>query len=67
MFTLALPQAPAPNTGLSLTDLTGRRLRQWPLTGQTTTFDCSGLPPGVYFVSVKDGNGHTQTQKLLIQ
>jgi hypothetical protein len=67
MFTLALPQAPAPNTGLSLTDLTGRRLRQWPLLGQTTTFDCSGLPPGVYFVSVKDGNGHTQTQKLLIQ
>ena len=66
-FTAQLPQLPAPNTSLSLTDLTGRLLRQWPLTQQATTLSCEGLPPGLYFVSLIQGGKNIATSKLIVQ
>ena len=66
-FTAHLPQQPAPSTSLSLTDLTGRQLRQWPLTQQASALSCEGLPPGVYFVSLLQGGKTLATEKLIVQ
>jgi hypothetical protein len=66
-FTAHLPQQPAPSTSLSLTDLTGRQLRQRPLTQQATTLSCEGLPPGVYFVSLVQSGKTLATEKLIVQ
>jgi hypothetical protein len=44
---------PPPGTSLHLTDLNGRELRSFAVTGKTTEMDVSGLANGVYFVSYR--------------
>ena len=65
---LYLPE-PAPAT-LTLTDLAGRQLRQWPLPAPRTrhehTTDLRGLPAGTYLI-VAEAAGQRVVSKLLIE
>jgi hypothetical protein len=51
--TFSLQGMPPPGTQLHLTDLNGRELRSFAVTGKTTEMDVSTLANGVYFVSYK--------------
>jgi hypothetical protein len=53
MATFSLQGMPPPGTSLHLTDLNGRELRSFAVTGKTTEMDVSGLANGVYFVSYR--------------
>jgi hypothetical protein len=50
LVTFSLQGVPPPGTLLHLTDLNGRELRSYAVTGKTTEMDVSGLANGVYFV-----------------
>jgi hypothetical protein len=50
LATFSLQGVPPPGTRLHLTDLNGRELRSYDVTGKTTEMDVSGLANGVYFV-----------------
>jgi hypothetical protein len=50
LATFSLQGVPPPGTQLHLTDLNGRELRSYAVTGKTTVMDVNGLANGVYFV-----------------
>jgi hypothetical protein len=53
LVTFSLQGMPPLGTKLHLTDLNGRELRSFAVTGKTTEMDISGLANGVYFVSYR--------------
>jgi hypothetical protein len=53
LATFSLQGVPPPGTQLHLTDLNGRELRSYAVTGKNTEMDVSGLANGVYFVSYR--------------
>jgi hypothetical protein len=53
LVTFSLQGMPPPGTRLHLTDLNGRELRSYAVTGKTTEMDVSTLANGVYFVSYR--------------
>ena len=48
---------------LSLTDITGKLVRQMAITNSTTAIDVSTLAPGIYIIRYSDA-GHVQTLKI---
>jgi len=51
----------------SLFDLAGRMLSSWELTGSERVLDLSGVPSGLYLVTVRGEGGLRQTAKLLVR
>lgn len=51
----------------SLFDLAGRMLSGWELTGSDRTLDLSGIPSGIYLVTVSGEGGLRQTAKLIVR
>lgn len=48
-----------------VTDLVGQVCSKMPATGKRTTVNTAALKAGVYFVTVQDAKGNTQTTKLI--
>lgn len=51
----------------TLTSLTGMQLMRMPVSGENTLIDCSSLPSGIYFLSLKQGQQTLTVKKLIIQ
>jgi hypothetical protein len=44
---------------LTITDLTGKLLKQVNLTGSKTVIDMNGIAPGIYMLQYADANGRS--------
>jgi len=52
-------------TFITLTDLSGKTLRNLPVSGQAADLDLTGIAPGIYIVTVHSGSG-TSVKKLIV-
>jgi hypothetical protein len=54
------------STNVSIYDMMGRIMGNYPLTGSTTNISVQYLPPGLYQCRISDGAGNMETKKLII-
>jgi hypothetical protein len=52
---------------VQLRDISGRLVREQPLSGNSCTLQREDLQPGIYFVSVASASGILSTSKLIVQ
>ena len=66
-FNILVSSKTSKQVSVSIVDQLGRTIRQLDVQANEVTTVQEHIPPGVYFLSVKDGTNATETAKLFIR
>ncbi|MFN0188111.1 MAG: T9SS type A sorting domain-containing protein [Bacteroidia bacterium] len=66
-FTTIIFKEQQQSTTVTITDISGKKIKSMIYSGTELTFDRNEMTNGIYFLTITDANNHTEIRKLILQ